>query len=300
MNLYHLHKSLKFVFANLAAFIFSCLLASSVNATLLAPVAPGPEGLVKTASHAPASISPGILPSSLSTFSIQVCLLLVVTQIMVPSLPWLARPERRLQVRLWRLVMIWIYGAVAYWILDDLAGSLARIAGLHYGPDPVAWMALGMWFPSLVLARHAPALCFRRLAQARLYFLDLRAYAFIRPVETRAAQLVGRAARPINLAELFQAPDAALYRSVIAILDVRKLLKARAATPASRLGAQLDSVAGSELTYQDAVTQLCRVGRKNTQAWLLGTLTGSGEVLCQSPINHCLQCSHCWRLTGSK
>lgn len=296
MKLYHRHQSLKFVFANLAALIFSCLLAGSVHATLLALAAPGPEGLVKTAGHAPARIP----QSGLSTITIQVCLLVVVTQIMVPSLPWLARPERRLPVRLWLLVMLWIYGAVAYWILNDLVGSLAPIAGLHYDPDPMPWMALGLWFPSLVLARHAPALCFKRLAQARIYFSDLRAYALIRPVETRAVQLVGRAARPINLAELFQAPDAALYRSVIAILDARKLLKARAATPASRLGAQLDSVACSELTYQDAVAQLCRVGRKNTQAWLLGTLSGSGEVLCHSPINHCLQCSHCWRLAGSK
>jgi hypothetical protein len=300
LNLYHLPKSLKFVFANLAALVFSFLLASRVNATLLAPASPRPIGLVKTAGHAQASISSDISPSGLSPFSIQVGLLVVVTQIMVPSLPWLARPERRLPVRLWLLAMVWIYGAVAYGILNDLAGSLAQIAGLHYDHNPVPWIALDMWFPFLVLARHAPSLGFKRLAQAYLYFSDLRAYTFIRPVEIRAAQLVGRAARPINLTELFHTPDAVLYRSVIAILDARKLLNARAATPASMLGAQLDSVADPDLTYQDAVTQLCRVGRKNTQAWLLGRLSGSGEVLCHSPINHCLQCSHCWRLASSK
>jgi hypothetical protein len=216
----------------------------------------------------------GILPglprvSVLADLLFNAFILLIVTQIALPSIRWAHQHEQQRPMRLRFSVMWGMHVIVGLWMLGGITESLVLLAGGHadYGLFFLFLMIVGM--VAFTTSHLMPAAYFVYGVRAMDYCADLLTFGLVRFVEICAARWTGRNLRSIPTTEVLIAPALAMYKSVIAIFDARKLLKVQSTLPPRILGTQLDTVARPELEYAEIVRRLRRIGLEEFR-FLLG------------------------------
>lgn len=209
-------------------------------------------------------------------------LLLLAVRVGLPATAWALRQERHRPMRARFLAMLAMHGTTAVWMLVGILENLiAALGGRDLRATPVyavLSVAGGTFF---VLAFLAPASHFVHLVRAADHMKDLASFAILRAVEWRAAQWMGREARRLRWVEALRSPGDAVYLSLIATLDARKVLKGHAHPQAQWLGRQLDAAACPEMEYAATVRAARRVGQ--AMAWRLLTGVGAPDRVRGAP-----------------
>ncbi len=187
-------------------------------------------------------------------------LLILAARITVPTLAWSRRQERQPPMRLRLLLMEWTHRGIALWMLNNTARDLAVVIGLPYNYIPVYYVALAITVPTFVIAYLMPSVVFLGLTFFIGYLSDLFTLILFRAVEYRARQLLGREMGALRLFNALFLPAEAVYRSTIAILDVRKALEVISDPRAQALAMRLRVIANPAIDYDRALERFWWIG----------------------------------------
>jgi hypothetical protein len=193
---------------------------------------------------------------------LDIFLLVVIIQVGFPSVRWSSQQEKQAPLRLRILLMPIFLFAFSILLANDLAYAL--LMGINWEwPlfNAIFLIGVSAFCLTFILVFCVPKVGFVYLIRVGNYLSDLLAFVFIRAVELQAAKWIGRQPIRLRIADVVHMPSVAVYRSVIAIFDGRKSLKARTAILAQTLGQKLDPIACPELEYPEIVAQLCQIGQ---------------------------------------
>ncbi len=207
----------------------------------------------------------GILPtlspmSVLADLFFNVYMELLVVLIVFPSLAAALRQERQRPMRLRFYVMWSMHAMIAVWMLTGIVESLLIITGWRVNFAAFYILLMSAGFLAFTASYLMPASYFVQAVRALDYLTDLWTFGLVRILEINAAQWTGRDLLPIGAAEVLMTPASAVYKSIIAIFDARKLLQAQNAIPPRILATQLETVARPELEYPEIVGRLREIG----------------------------------------
>ena len=187
--------------------------------------------------------------------------LLATVHTILPALIWLRVDEKHVPMRLQLSFLILMYQIFVVWMVNALLQSFSIALGWAFRPlDTLYPLIVGGFAVAFMAAFFAPPPLYRRLAKWQYYFSNLSAFILLRIVEMKTCRYTASEPSSIGLREAVGQPDAAVYRSTIAILDARKLLKLQASHTARRLGNRLDLAAKPDITYSQVVARLRRIG----------------------------------------
>jgi hypothetical protein len=187
-------------------------------------------------------------------------LLVILGRIVLPAYVWAWRHEQQRPMRLRLQSIAGMHGFVVVWLLIGTGDAAASTFGIALDLTPV-YVTLGVFITLLFAAHFAPPSFFVDLAQRLDYPDEVLTYLDIRKVQVRAARLVNWRLIRLGWQDVLRDPAKAVYRSVVAIFDMRKLLKQCDHPDAQALSRQLDAVAKPDLEYDDIVRRLREIGR---------------------------------------
>jgi hypothetical protein len=187
-------------------------------------------------------------------------MLVVLGRIVLPAYGWAWRHEQQRPMRLRFRLIAGMHGFVAAWFLVEIGEAAAWIYGIVFNLTPV-YVPLGVFITLLFAAHFVPPSFFVYLVQMLDYPRDILTYLYVRKVEIRSARLVNW--RPIHFGwrDMLREPAKAVYRCVVAIFDMRKLLRQCDHVDAQDLSIRLDAVAQADLDYTEIVAQLRELGQ---------------------------------------
>jgi hypothetical protein len=194
-------------------------------------------------------------------------LLLLLTRVSGPAFAWAYTQERRRPMRLRFLVMLVMYSGIAAWMVTGIVEAGSDVLGFTIDYSPFYTALVVTLVPMFVAAHLLPVKYFVAGVRAVDYVTDLVTFLAVRLVEAQTAQWTGRPIIVLGGARhILRAPQVAVYRSLIACLDGRNLVKASGSPAARRLAQQLDWAARPELDYEETVARVRLIGFARTIA----------------------------------
>lgn len=187
-------------------------------------------------------------------------LIVVLGQVIVPAYVWAWRHEQQQPMRLRFRLIAGMHGTIALWLLLRVIEAAAWVVGLALSLGSV-YVVLGVLITFLFSAHFLPPSLFVKMAQALKYLQNIVTYFFIRRVEIYAVGLIAWQASPFNWFDILGKPDVAVYRCVIAILDMRKMLRRCDYVAAQDLSDRLDNNLRLDMNYEEIVASLRNIGR---------------------------------------
>lgn len=188
---------------------------------------------------------------------------LMVVRVGIPSFVWAWRHERQRPMRLRFAVMVAVHAGIGVWKATAVLETVIVALGHAYNFAPL-YSFLAIFCTMTFVASHLmPAGFFMRLTMLQDYLSDLITFTFIRALECQTARLTGRQAAALGGGgTVLHSPAVAVYRSVIAVLDTRKLLKTQTHPLAQKLSEKLDAVTYPDLDYSEVISGLRQVGKE--------------------------------------
>ena len=187
-------------------------------------------------------------------------LLVILGRIVLPAYVWAWRHEQQRPMHLRFRLIAGMHGLVVLWLLIGTGDVAARTFGVAFNLMPV-YVTLGVLITLLFAAHFAPPSFFVYLAQRLDYPKDVLTYFYVRRVEVHVAHWANWKLTPMSWRGVLRDPATAVYRSVVSIFDMRKLLKQCDSGDAQDLSRQIDSIARPDLDYGEIVSRLREIGR---------------------------------------
>jgi hypothetical protein len=211
---------------------------------------------------------PNILQTSLlGDVVFNYLILLLVARIGLPAFVWAWQQERQRPMRLRFQAMMATHVGIGLWSLTGILEALSLTVGWPFQLASV-YNTLAIYCAIVfTLSYLMPAQNYVAIAQALDYLSDLRAFLYIRVLENTVSRYTGRRLIQLSVSDVIRAPAAAVYRSVIAIFDGRKLLQIQPDLPARILATQLETAARADLEYPEVVRCLARLGQERVGRW---------------------------------
>jgi hypothetical protein len=188
-------------------------------------------------------------------------LLVLNSRVLLPAFAWAAQHEQQRAMRLRFVVTLGVHIVITLWMITGLteATMIVFAAGADFA---LVYVLLAVVGPVLCIAAYlVPASYFVSAIQMLDHASQLLTFVFVHHLELRVAQLSGEGSIPRGAREILTMPSTAIYRSVIATFDLRKLLRTQPSQGAQILAARLDAVARPELEYPQVVQRLRQIGR---------------------------------------
>lgn len=220
---------------------------------------------VAWAAHAALAVRSLLLENNaIARLMLDALLLVVVGRIVLPAYnhAWRNEGQRPMRLRFWCIGGMHLL--VALWLAIEIGDTAARVLGIALNLTPT-YALLGVGITVLFSAHFLPLSYFVYLARASDYSRDWLTYWHMRRLQLEMARHIGRKTTVTPWREAWRDPGLAVYRSVISIFDMRKLLQRCDTEQAQVLSRQLDQIGLSQPDYE--VTVACLRHLASTPSW---------------------------------
>ena len=187
-------------------------------------------------------------------------LLVVLGRIVLPAYIWAWRHEEQQPMRLRFRLIAGMHGSIALWLLLRIGETAAWAVGLTLNLGLV-YVVLGVLITLSFSAHFLPIFFFVQMTQIINYLRNISTYFYIRRVEVYAARLIPWRLGPIGWQDVIREPAFTIYQCVIAILDMRKMLRRCNHVDAQDLSDRFDDNMRPDMSYDEIVTCLRDIGR---------------------------------------